>query len=188
MDVPTLLLTGSSGSGKTAVAAEICDVLSELRIPNAALDLDSLAWQWPPSSAWNDELMFKNLAVLWPNFRDHGATHLVLARVLEDARELNHYRDAISGAQIVVCRLTAPEHERIERLRRRIPPGDWCEWHIARSRELEPLLERAGIEDFVIENEMISLRAAACEVLMRAGWIDQHQSDSVAKPTLPEPK
>jgi hypothetical protein len=87
---------------------------------------------------------------------------------------------AIPGAEIVVCRLTAPEEERVERLRRRIPPGDSREWHIARSRELAPLLERAGIEDFVVENEMRSLRAVACEVLVRAGWIDTQQAEEVA--------
>jgi hypothetical protein len=27
--------------------------------------------------------MFENLASLWPNYRAHGATHLILARVLE---------------------------------------------------------------------------------------------------------
>jgi hypothetical protein len=113
MRVPTILLTGTVGAGKTAVAAEICDVLAELKIPNTACDLDALVWQWPSSSPWNAELMFKNLAVLWPNYRDHGSTHLVLARVLEDAGELDRYRDAIPGAEIVVCKLTASEEERI---------------------------------------------------------------------------
>jgi len=179
MRVPTLLLTGTIAAGKTAIAAEVSDVLAELKIPNAALDLDALVWQWPPSSEWNAELMFKNLAVLWPNYRDHGSTHLVLARVPEDDGELDRYRDAIPGAEIVVCRLTAPEEERIERLRRRMPPGDSREWHIARSKELAPLLERAGIEDFVVENEMRSVRATACEVLVRAGWIDTQQTEAV---------
>jgi len=177
--VPTLILTGTSGAGKTVITAEIDDVLAELKIPNAAIDLDSLVWQWPPSSKWNDDLMFENLRALWPNFRDHGATHLVLARVLEDAKELRRYRDSIPDAEIVVCRLTAPEHERIERLRRRMPPGPSREWHIARSRELAPLLELVGIEDFVVENGVGSVRATACEVLVRAGWIDQEQAEAV---------
>jgi adenylylsulfate kinase len=177
--VPTLLLTGTVAAGKTVIASEISDVLAELGIPNAALDLDALVWQWPATTAWNAELMFKNLAVLWPNYRDHGSTHLVLARVLEERRELDRYRDAIPDADIVVCRLTASEEERIERLRRRMPPGDSREWHIVRSRELAPLLERAAIDDFVVKNEMRPVRAAACEVLLRAGWIDGQQMDAV---------
>jgi hypothetical protein len=54
-------------------------------------------WQWPPTSPWNAELMFKNLVVLWPNYRDHGSTHLVLARVLEDVAELDRYRGNPGG-------------------------------------------------------------------------------------------
>ena len=46
--VPVLLLTGTVGSGKTTIALEINDVLAEMQIPNAAIDLDALAAQWPP--------------------------------------------------------------------------------------------------------------------------------------------
>ena len=48
--VPTLLLTGVVGSGKSTIAVEIHDMLAELGIPNAAVDLDSLIWQWPSTS------------------------------------------------------------------------------------------------------------------------------------------
>ena len=61
-----------------------------------------MAWS---TSAWNNDLMFENLASLWPNYRAHGATHLILARVLEDGGELARYRAAVPGAQITVCRL-----------------------------------------------------------------------------------
>lgn len=53
--VPTLLITGATGVGKSTVTAEINDVLAEHRIPNAAIDLDALVWQWPSSSPWNDD-------------------------------------------------------------------------------------------------------------------------------------
>jgi hypothetical protein len=39
-----LLLTGTIASGETAVTAEIGDVLAELKIPSAAIDLDALVW------------------------------------------------------------------------------------------------------------------------------------------------
>ncbi len=44
--VRTLLLTGTCGVGKSAIAAEINDALAERRIPNAALDLDAQS-RWP---------------------------------------------------------------------------------------------------------------------------------------------
>jgi adenylylsulfate kinase-like enzyme len=50
MPVRVLLLTGSCGTGKTVIAAEINDTLAELKVSNAAIDLDALTWQWPPTS------------------------------------------------------------------------------------------------------------------------------------------
>lgn len=69
-------------------------MLSEREIPNAMVDLDALTAQWPASSRWNADLMFENLALLWPNYRRHGATHLVLAHVFEDASERARYCEA----------------------------------------------------------------------------------------------
>lgn len=92
MAVRVLLLTGTVGAGKTTIAAEINDLLGEHHVPNAAIDLDALAWQRPPDGPWNEALTFENLAAIWPNYRRRGVTHLVLARVLEDRAELDRYR------------------------------------------------------------------------------------------------
>jgi len=169
--VPTLVLTGTVGSGKSTVAAEINDVLAELKVPNAAVDLDALVWQWPSTSNWNNDLMFENLASLWPNYQAHGTTHLILARVLEDRAELDRYREAVPGAEITVCRLTTPESLRIERLHERMPPGASRDWHLTRSVELEAILANLVCEDFEIENGDRLIRDVALEVLVRAGWI-----------------
>jgi hypothetical protein len=169
--VPTLLLTGTVGSGKSAVAAEINDTLAELKIPNAAIDLDALVWQWPSTSKWNNDLMFENLASLWPNYQAHGATHLILARVLEDRSELDRYRSAVPGAEITVCRLTTPQPLRLERLRERMPPGPSRDWHLARSVELEGVLANSACEDFQVENGDRPVCEVALEVLVRAGWL-----------------
>ncbi len=169
--VPVLLITGSVGSGKSTVALEINDVLAERKLPNAALDLDALVWQWPPTSKWNDDLMFENLTSLWPNYRAHGASRLVLARVLEDPSELDRYRRAVPGAEITVCRVTAPEALRLARLRGRMAPGASLDWHLARTVELEAILEDVACEAFVVENGPRPVREVALEVLVRAGWI-----------------
>lgn len=169
--VPTLVITGTVGSGKSIVAAEINDALAELKVPNAAVDLDTLVWQWPSTSKWNNDLMFKNLASLWPNYQAHGATHLILARVLEDRAELNRYRAAVPGAEITVCRLTTPEPLRLERLHERMPPGPSRDWHLARTVELEGTLTDRACEDFEVENGDRPIREVALEVLSRAGWL-----------------
>ena len=169
--VPVILVTGTVGSGKTTIAYEMNDALAELEIPNAALDLDGLAVQWPPSSPWNEDLVFENLALLWPSYAAHGATHLVLARVLEARSELDRYRAAVPGADITVARLLSPEAVRLQRLADRMPPGPSREWHLARTVELEDILDAAGLEDFVVDNEGRSPREVALEVLRRAEWI-----------------
>ena len=179
LPVPTLVLTGTVGSGKSTVAAEIDDVLAELKVPNAAVDLDALVWQWPSTSKWNNDLLFENLASLWPNYQAHGATHLILARVLEDRAELDRYRAAVPGAEITVCRLTTPELLRLERLRERMPPGRSRDWHLARTVELEGILANLACEDFEVENGDRPVSDVAVEVLVRAGWLP---SEDVATP------
>jgi adenylylsulfate kinase len=178
MRIPTLLLTGTVGVGKSTVAAEINDTLGALSIPNAAVDLDALTWQWPAGSQWNADLMFDNLAALWPNYEARGVTHLVLAYVLTDSARLDDFRAAIPGSDIVVCRLVAPETTRLERLVRRMPPGPSRDWHLARTAELESNLDRACLEDFVVENGDRPVRRVALEVLLGAGWISRQQAES----------
>jgi adenylylsulfate kinase len=169
--VPTLLITGTTGVGKSTVAAEINDALAALKVPNAAVDLDALVWQWPSTSGWNNDLMFENLASLWPNYRAHGATRLILARVLEDPGELARYRAAVPGAEITICRLVAPEAARVHRLLGRMPPGPSREWHLDRTVRLDSILSRLACEDFTVDNGDRPVREVALEVLVRAGWV-----------------
>ncbi len=176
MPVPTLLITGTTGVGKSTVAAEINDVLAALKVPNAAVDLDALSWQWPSTSPWNNDLMFENLAALWPNYRAHGATHLTLARVLEDQGELDRYRAAVPGAEITVCRLVAPEAARVQRLLERMPPGSSRDWHLNRTVELETILGRLAYEDFAVDNGDRPVREVALDVLVRAGWVPMEKA------------
>lgn len=172
MPVRVLLLTGTVGVGKTTVAAAINDVLAELRIPNAAVDLDALIWQWPPDSPWNHQLMIDNLAAIWPNFAARGVTHLVLARVIEDRADLDDYRRAVPDADITVCRLVADEATRTARLEARMPPGPSRDWHLARTVELERTLRERAVEDVTVGNGDREVGDVARDVLRRIGWIE----------------
>ena len=172
MPVPTLLITGTTGVGKSTLALEVHHQLEDRGIPNAAVDLDALVWQWPASAPWNVDLMFENLASIWPNYQAHGATHLILARVQKARSEFDRYRSAIPGAEITLCRLVAPMALRIERLHGRMPPGPGLDWHVNRTAELEAELETLNVEDFVVENGDRSAAEVALEVLALAGWID----------------
>jgi hypothetical protein len=179
VSVPTLLITGTVGVGKSAVAAEANDALAALKVPNAAVDLDALVWQWPSTSKWNDDLMFENLAALWPNYAAHGATHLVLARVLETPAELSRYAAAVPGAEITVCRLVAPEALRVNRLLGRMPPGPSRDWHLSRTAELDAILDRLPCVDFTIDNGDRTVRDVALDVLIHAAWVTAADADTV---------
>jgi hypothetical protein len=185
--VPILFVTGSCGVGKTTIAAEINDVLAEAKIPNAAVDLDALTWQWPSDSPFNCNLKFANLQAVWPNYLAHGATRLVLAGVLQERSELARYRKAIPGAQITVCRLIAPQSMRIARLRERMPPGPNRDWHVHRTAELEEILVRNEVEDFTVSNDQRPTREVACEILSRVGWLQANKSatSDARTPILP---
>lgn len=169
--VPVLLLNGTVGSGKTTLAWEISEVLSERLVPHAALDGDGFRASWPVTSRWNEDLLFESIAALWPVQRAHGADRLVIAMVIEDPADLDRYRAAIPGADITVCRLVSPHETRVARLHGRMPPGPSLDWHLARTGELHDILERAALEDFTVENGDRPGRDVALEVLERAGWV-----------------
>lgn len=167
--VPTLLVTGTLGVGKTSVASEISEVLSIREVPHAFVDIDALTCSWPPQGRFNEDLAFRNLASVWANFRAAGAERLVVARVVESRGDLRRYQAAVPGAHMIMCRLVASQETREARLRAR-EVGTGLEWHLKRTVELESLLREAALEDFRVENDGRPLRAVALEVLERAGW------------------
>lgn len=167
--VPLLIVTGTVGVGKTAVAAEMSEILSAQQVPHAFVDLDALSYSWPPQGRFNEELAFKNLAAVWANFCQAGAERLIVAHVIESPRDLGRYREAVPGATIVVCRLTASQETREARLRAR-EAGMGLAWHLRRTVVLEEILQQVSLEDFRVENDGRPLDAVAREVLERAGW------------------
>ena len=169
--VPLLIISGSMGTGKTTVLWEASDLLAEAGTPHAAIDLDWLGQMHPQRSPHSQRLVFTNLAAVWPNYLAAGAERLIVARVAEDRAELAHYQAAVPGAQPIVCRLTAPIALMHERLRIR-EPGMNLERAFERGTQLTYILERAGAEDFVVDNGPgRSIGDVAREVLSRAGWL-----------------
>ena len=71
--VPLLVISGSMGAGKTTVLYEASDLLPEVGIAHAAIDLDCLAVLHPQRNPHGQRLAFANLAVVWPNYAAAGA-------------------------------------------------------------------------------------------------------------------
>ncbi|MBA2726460.1 MAG: AAA family ATPase [Actinobacteria bacterium] len=169
--IPTVLVTGTVGSGKTSVADEIAVLLHEQSLSYALLDLDWLcqAYPAPEHDPYRDEFMFKNLAAMWPNYRAEGVHYLVLARVIEDRDHLDRYREAIPEADITVVGVVAPPEVIQRRLRNR-EIGSFYDHLWRRSQELSPILGEAAVEDFTVSNDERPVREVAVEILTRLGW------------------
>lgn len=169
--VPTLLITGPVGVGKTSVAAEVSALLDRAAVAHAVVDMDSLRWCYPspPHDPFNVALALKNLADVWVNFRAAGAERLVLADVVEARDDLARYREAVPGATILVVRLRASVGTLIDRVRRR-EMGAGLDWHLRRAAELAARMERDKVEDMVVDTDGRPVAAVAREVVDRGAW------------------
>jgi hypothetical protein len=85
-----VLLTGLFGVGKSTIAAEMADLLEDVGVPYAALDLDWLTWcsVGAGDRASEHAMLLRNLAAVVANYRAGGVRYYVLARWIRDHDEL----------------------------------------------------------------------------------------------------
>lgn len=167
--IPVLAISGAVGVGKSSVLVELHDILENEKIPHGCVERDALGYSWPSQGRFNEVMVERNLSCLIANFLDAGATHILIAGVIESREDLEVYRRCIPNAQIQVCRLTADLELRRERLRVR-EKGAGLDWHLDRTVELDSILDRTRVEDFCVDNGDRPLREVALDVLTRAGW------------------
>lgn len=171
MSVPMLVISGAMGSGKTTVLSELSDLLEDAGVAHAAVDLDTLSLMHPRRGEQGERLMYDNLAAMWPNFAALGAERLVVACALEDKADLKYYREAVPGAEPIVCLLVAPVETMQQRVRSR-DIGMLQEQLMANSLRLAETLPKARAEDFTVENgDGRSITEVAREILARSGWL-----------------
>jgi len=164
-----LIITGTMGSGKTAVLYEASDILIEHRIIHAAIDLDALGVAHLPAAA-SDGVMWENLRSICTNYLRLGVQRFLVARALEDKAQLELCHGILSDAEIAVCRLTAS----IETMKRRVvarETGISQKCYVARVEHLNSILDGARLEDFSVSTEERSITEVALEMLTQAGWI-----------------
>jgi len=171
-----LVTNGSMGSGKTVTAAAIHDVMDQAGARVAFIDADYLcqASQAPEDDPYQQRLLLSNLTAVAPVYRAHGYGCIVLARVVEDPEDRDRYAHAFAGpggaGQVAVVRVTASDETRIQRVQQREPEGHWREWGVARSMELEQILDDLDLDDGVVSTEDVSRADVASNVLDAAGW------------------
>lgn len=118
---PVLLITGTIGVGKSSVADEVFEILKEQLLPVALINLDEFGYAYPHPNddPLNFRLRLKNLASVWINYKEAGVSGLIIPFVIKDQAQLDHFHQAIPGAQLFVVRLDAPLAVLEERIRNR---------------------------------------------------------------------
>lgn len=171
-----LVVNGTMGAGKSAVASAVADLLQERGVPMGFIDADALcqAEPAPVGDRFNEALLFDNLAAIAPNYLARGFTTLVIARVVEDGGDRARYAEIFAWqgapAEVAVVRVTAPEPDRLARLAAREPEGKWREFALARTVELEESLDALALDDHTVPNSGRSAAETAAEVLRLIGW------------------
>jgi len=171
-----LVINGTIGAGKTATAAAVHDVLSEEGARSAFIDADYLcqATPLPEDDAFGQGLLFENLAAVSHVYRARGYGCMVIARVVEDARDRDRYAAAFSGpggrAHVSIVRVTASQDARVARITEREPEGYWRELCLARTVELDDVLEDLDLDDGVVSSEGATRLDVAKAALDAAGW------------------
>lgn len=171
-----LVINGTIGAGKTSTAAAVHDVLAQEDARSAFIDADFLcqAAPMPEDDAYGQDLLFANLAAVSPNYRARGYGCIVIARVVEDAGDRDRYAAAFAGpggrAHVSIVRVTAAEDARRARITAREPEGYWRELALARTVELDDVLEDLDLDDGVVSSEGASRIDVAKSALDAAGW------------------
>lgn len=173
MSVPTILVTGPVGVGKSTVAEQMGYLLLAGKVAHGNVDFDELTACYPrpaDDDVWGTNLGLANLAAIWTNYARAGARRLIINRVIESRSELDGVRHAVPGADIVVVRLRARPETLQARVRRR-GRGISTDWQLDRAVELAAQMDKDPFEDLLVETDDRDATTVSREVLQRAGWL-----------------
>ncbi|MEU4895182.1 AAA family ATPase [Streptomyces sp. NPDC044780] len=185
-DGPVLWVCGATGVGKSAVGFAVYRRILRAGYTAAYLDLDQIGCRGPVPADDADDHRLKagNLAALWRNYRTAGARALVVTGPVRDEAALMAYGDALSPAEITLCRLHAGREELTQRIIRRGHGEGWQQPGDPLRRQpttrllgiadqavaSAALLESAGIGDLRLDTDGHTVEQVADAVLARTQW------------------
>lgn len=164
---PVLILHGSPGSGKTTLSASVSEQLRQADQTHAVIDLDDLNLIHP---AQGRSFSHQNLKAIWPNYTAVPQIKVMIPTVIADTTDYQSLQNAIPGANIMICELTAPKSILIDRVTAREPNAYWQnrlkKWvDIYHQRDAS---QKFG--DFQVSTHEKSIAETATEIIQKAGW------------------
>ena len=171
-----LVINGAMGAGKTATGYAALGLLGGAGVRVGFIDADALCEASPreDDDPYHQRLLFASLTALAPIYRERGLGCMMIARVVEDPEDRDHYARAFAGpgghASVSIVQVQAAAAVREERLVAREPAGDWTVFALARTAEIADALEELELDDAVVSTDGVTREEAARDVLDAAGW------------------
>jgi predicted kinase len=163
-----LALHGSPGAGKSTLSRALALTLAQANVPGGVIDMDELSLIHPyPGRFFPRE----NLRAIWPNYLAAAPQiKLIIPTVFADEAEVDLLREALPGARLIICELTAP----LEILKQRVSDREpteamasdlrtWVDVYHARS-------DHERIRHFQVATYPSTVAESVQDVLRLAHW------------------
>ncbi|MEU6726595.1 adenylyl-sulfate kinase [Nonomuraea wenchangensis] len=163
--LPVLWLSGPTGVGKSSVGWEVFAQLSRSGVKAAFVDADQISLCHPLPEGVTHRLRARNLAAMWPHFRQEGMQCLVLAGFVHTAEEVREYTTLLPEAAFTLLRLRVDSAE----LKERFLGRGWRPELVAEAVAEAEALDRSDYADVCVDTGGFAVPEAARLVRERAG-------------------
>ncbi|MED7931616.1 adenylyl-sulfate kinase [Nonomuraea sp. LP-02] len=163
--LPVLWLSGPTGVGKSSVGWEVFAQLSRSGVKAAFVDADQISLCHPLPEGVTHRVRARNLAAMWPHFRQEGMRCLVLAGFVDTSEEVREYTTLLPEAAFTLCRLRVDSAE----LKERFLGRGWRPDLVAEAVAEADALDRSDYADVCVDTGGFAVPEAARLVRERAG-------------------
>ena len=165
-----VLVTGTFGSGKTTVVAEMAELIERREFRYAALDLDWLSWGWPgddESEMSEFRLMLENLELVVGNYLRRGNDRFLLAHAIRTAEQM---ATAASGAAHAAARRASHGADRGDSPTCRARHDHRSSRRSRARGGVAGADDGIGLDDLTVANDR-PVNVVAMEILTWLGWL-----------------